>query len=370
MDNFNISKWIINAIKAPLQLLFNWKTYDILILEMGIDSPDSPKNMSYLLKIAQPDIGIFLNVNSVHSFNFDHLVDSKLTGPKRQSQIIQLIGQEKAKLINSLPSTGTAIINQDDPTVVATTQICLAKKLTLSHNSASDLKITKTISGPQGFNFEFKFQNSTYSIKLPRFVLPEIYNVSLASAFLVGITLELAPKTIINNIQKHFHLPPGRSSLLHGINDSLIIDSSYNSSPTPTQEMLHLLAKFPSPKIAIIGDMRELGDQSPIEHQTLFKQALQSADLIIGIGPETQKYFKPSKEVQTFQHWWQAKDFLLDYLSNNPHSSILFKGSQNTIYLEELIKTILSNPSDQQLLCRQTPYWLHQKQSFYDSKHQ
>ena len=81
------------AILTPFKLLTNWKIYDIYLLEMGIDSAKSPKNMPYLLSIVKPDIGIFLNVTSVHLENFSSL---------------DKIAEEKAKLVNTAK---IAIIN-------------------------------------------------------------------------------------------------------------------------------------------------------------------------------------------------------------------------------------------------------------------
>ncbi len=362
MDNFSLSNWIKIALLSPIQLLINWKTYDIFVVEMGIDAPTEPKNMSYLLKIVQPSIGVFLNVNSVHSQNFDHLIDIKITGQNRQDAITKQIALEKSRLINSLNSQNIAIINLDDPYVVSTTQTTLAKKLTFGHDPSASLKIVSTHTGPQGFKAIFRYQNTSYNLVFPDYAFPEIYSSSFAAAFLVGISQNLDPKQILNDIKKNFHNPPSRASIFPGINDSTIIDSSYNSSPAPTAQMLKLLSTFPSKRIAVLGDMRELGQQSQIEHKRLFKIASQSADIVIGIGPETQKYFL--KNPHNFQFWWQAEKFLKNYLKDNPKSTLLVKGSQNTIFLEELIKSILSNPSDQQLLCRQSPYWLTLKQKF------
>jgi len=126
--------------------------------------------------------------------------------------------------------------------------------------------------------------------------------------------------------------------------------------------MLNLLNNFPSPKIAILGDMRELGLQSPQAHQELGKLALKVADTIITIGPETKKYFPKSPKVKSFTYYWQA----INYLKKNPpqKASILIKGSQNTIFTEEITKYLLENKSDTKKLCRQSEYWQKLKDNF------
>jgi UDP-N-acetylmuramyl pentapeptide synthase len=106
--------------------------------------------------------------------------------------------------------------------------------------------------------------------------------------------------------------------------------------------------------------MRELGNSSKEEHQKIYDLATKSADLIISVGPETTKYFDDKSK--KFTYWWQAAKFLKDQIKGE--ETILVKGSQNTIFLEELVKSILKNPSDSKKLCRQSPYWLKVKAKF------
>ena len=315
--DFSLLSWLKIAILTPFKLLTNWKIYDIYLLEMGIDSAKSPKNMPYLLSIVKPDIGIFLNVTSVHLENFSSL---------------DKIAEEKAKLVNTAK---IAIINKSDP---------LVKKYTKNKN-------TLTI--------------KPLKIDIPNFFLPDIYNISLGAALAVAKTINLETSIAINNLKNNFQLPPGRSSILKGLNNSTLIDSSYNSSPLATAEMLNFLSSYPSPKIALLGDMRELGAASELAHQNLYKTALKSADQIISVGPETSRYFGP--KAKKFLYWWQAADYLKNNLPEN--STILIKGSQNTIFLEELVKELIPTNKlkyylTNQLICRQSPYWLKTKTIF------
>lgn len=303
--------WIKYCLLAPIKLLTNWKKYDIYLCEMGIDGPNSPKNMSYLLTIVKPKIGIFLNVNLVHGEFFKD---------------INAIGLEKSKLISSLPSAGFALININDPIVVKTSQNTLAKKLFLK---------------PIHIDFD-------------NYAPPQSFDISISSAINLAQIFDISKDEAIKNIKQNLNLPPSRSSLLKGINNSTIIDSSYNSSPLAAQEMLQILSKYPSPKITVLGDMRELGLQSKSAHQNLYRQALKSADNIISVGIETQQYF--GDKAIKFLNWQSASSYLKKKLPKN--ATILVKGSQNTIFLEELVKSILQNPSDASNLCRQSPYWL------------
>jgi len=311
VNGYSPIDWLKYCLLAPISLLTNWQKYDIYLCEMGIDSPNSPKNMSYLLSIVKPQIGIFLNVNLVHSEFFKD---------------INHIGLEKSKLITSLPSTGYALINNRDPIVAQTTQNTLAKKIFLK---------------PIHIDFD-------------NFAPPANFDISTSSAINLAQLFNINQQLAIDNIKNNLVLPPSRSSLFLGINNSTIIDSSYNSSPLACSKMLAVLARFPSPRIAILGDMRELGNHSKSAHQEIYRQALKSANTIISVGMETQQYF--GDKAIKFSNYSEASNYLKQNLPQN--ASILIKGSQNTIFLEELVKSILLNPTDSSKLCRQSSYWL------------
>jgi UDP-N-acetylmuramoyl-tripeptide--D-alanyl-D-alanine ligase len=310
--DYSFLDWLRLAILAPIQLFLYWPKFNLYLVEMGVDAATPPKNMDFLLSVIEPDIGIFLNVSPVHLQGFSSLSE---------------IAAEKAKLINT---SKIAIINPVDPLVV---------KYSKNPNTISLKPI---------------------DIKLKRYLLPDIYQTSFGAAVALAQALGVDQKTAVSNIRRYFYLPPSRASVLKGINNSTIIDSSYNSSPLACQEMLKFLSTFKSPKIAVLGDMREIGPNSSKYHQEIYQTASKIADVLISVGPETQKAFGP-KAVK-FLYWWQAADYLKLHLPSD--STILVKGSQNTIYLEELVKSLLLNSKDARLLCRQSPYWLKVKYSF------
>ncbi len=308
---YSPTDWLKYVLLAPIKLITNWQKFDIYLCEMGIDKPG---DMAYLLTILKPKIGIFLNVNLVHGQNFSGIKD---------------IALEKAKLINTLPSTGFALINVNDPLVSQTTQISLAKKIALK---------------PIHLDFN-------------DYAPPSSFDISIFAAINLANIFQINQSEAIKSLQKYLILPPSRCSILPGINNSTIIDSSYNSSPLACEEMLQVLAKYKSPRIAVLGDMRELGASSESAHQNIYRVALKSADTIISVGPETTRYFGP-KAIK-FTYWWQANKYIKEH--HLPHSTILIKGSQNTIYLEEIVKNLSTST---QSICRQSPYWLKLKQNF------
>jgi len=315
IKNYSFFSWAKILLLSPLKILTNWNTFDVLILEMGVDSPIWPHNMDYLLSIVKPNIGIFLNISPVHLTNF---------------KTLDQIAQEKAKLVNQAK---TAIINNQDK---------LVKKYTQNKNTIN-LVPTK--------------------IKFDQFYLPDIYQISFGAALSLARIFNISYNDAVKNLQTNFSLPPSRSSILDGIKNTTIIDSSYNSSPIACLELLKFLDTFKTKKIAVLGDMRELGSLAESEHQKIYQQAIKTADLLISIGPETKRYF--GNNSIKFDYWWQAAEFLKEQLIGD--ETILVKGSQTNIYLEELVKSILQNSSDSSKLCRQSSWWLKIKNKFKTS---
>jgi UDP-N-acetylmuramoyl-tripeptide--D-alanyl-D-alanine ligase len=337
VSSFTPIDWLKYCLLAIYKLIANWQSCDVYLVEMGIDGPDEPKNMSYLLKIVRPDIGIFLNVNLTHSEAFDKTISRDIKEDQRATKIISAIGAEKAKMVNSISSSGYALLNTKDPTVLKTTLTISAHKIILE---------------PIHLDFEHYAPPSDFDLSI---------SAAINLAKLLGISISDAKKSIVKNLT----LPPSRSSLLAGTNNSIIIDSSYNSSPLATTQMLDILKKHRSPRVAILGDMRELGHESATAHQKLYQSALKSADTIISVGPETSKYFGPKSK--KFTYWWQVAEYLVSHPQLTSGATILVKGSQNTIYLEELVKELLENKSEASLLCRQSSYWLDLKAKFRKS---
>ena len=156
VTGYSYFNWLKIALLVPIKLLTNWKTYQVYIVEMGIDASFSPKNMEYLLKIIKPQIAVFLNVTPVHLTNFNNL---------------DQIAKEKAKI---LKNAKYAILNLSDP---------LVKKHSQTRAEIIPIKSTK--------------------IPLKNYLLPQIYQMSFGAAIAIAKTLGIKKSMVIKNIQKH-----------------------------------------------------------------------------------------------------------------------------------------------------------------------
>lgn len=360
--NYSLLDWIGLMIMAPIKLLINWQQFDVYLVEMGIDSPHPPKNMAYLLTILLPDVGIFLNANLAHAANFDSLVDEKLSATKRQAQITRLIALEKGRIISDLPRDKIGIINTDDVNAAEIGEQSKATLFTFGSKGSPNLKLTGVDYGESSTKFLFKFKGKTHQLNLHGLVLPAHFGYSFAAAIACGLTQEINVQTAIKHIEQSFQLSPGRSSIIEGINGSTIIDSSYNASAEPTIDMLELLKRFPGKrKLALLGDLRELGESSMAEHIQVAKKAAGVCNQVNLVGPMMKEYALPvlkSAKIQVTSHdkAVQAADVLKDQLK--PGDVLLVKASQNTLLLEIAVEKLMAHPEKaDKLLCRRGKYW-------------
>jgi UDP-N-acetylmuramoyl-tripeptide--D-alanyl-D-alanine ligase len=159
---------------------------------------------------------------------------------------------------------------------------------------------------------------------------------------------------------------PGRMQILNGINDSIIIDDTYNSSPIAVKEALNTLYEYKgTQKIAILGMMNELGDTSQVSHE--WAGALcdpKKLDLLITLGKDANNYLAPVAakkgcNVIKVNSPYEAGEILKKEIIHG--SVILAKGSQNGVFAEEAIKPILASNADQSKLVRQSKFWLSKK---------
>lgn len=357
--NYQVLDWIRIMILSPFKI-FYLSGIKILIVEMGVDSQYPPKNMDYLLSIVCPDISVILNVYPVHSEQFES---------------IEQIAEEKMKIITKAkPEIG--IYNADNQLIMKQLANYKATKLfSFGKNKENNIYYGGYVVDLNKSCFELiipHISSNNINIDLKGYFLPKKYLEIIGAGFLVGISLGLKIEEIKVNLEKNFSLPKGRSSIFKGINDSIIIDSSYNSSRAALLTFIetgsYLAKKEKRPFIILMGDMRELGKEAENEHKIIAKAINKNVDYFYCIGELTKKYVLPevSKIIKNSQ-WFENSVELGKFLQTSLpyHSIVLVKGSQNTIFLEEAIKYILKNKEDEKKLCRQNDFWLTQKNKFF-----
>lgn len=360
MHSYSVFDWIRVLIIAPVNLFTNFKKYDFYVVEMGIDGPNPPKNMEYLLSIVKPGVGVLTNINIEHSVYFDPLVESE-NDLDRKKRILDITSKQEGLLLKSIDQSGRCVVNLDDSSIKALLPL-KSKTITLSAKEKNaDFYITSINIGVDIFEVKFVFLNNSYQLKLGR-PLPKYYAYSfilaISTCFACGISIDES----INVLEKNFTLPPGRFSVFKGIKNSTIFDSSYNSSLEPATGALETVSEIAGNRrrVAILGDMRELGSLSRIQHELLAKTVLKKVDLAILIGSMMNEFVAPilrteNFKFQTFLTFKDAKKTILETIQKD--DLILIKGSQNTLFLERAVEMLLADKSDTKFLCRRERHW-------------
>lgn len=193
----------------------------------------------------------------------------------------------------------------------------------------------------------------------------------VAAGLAVGAKLGMLPDMLSRGAAKVRPLA-GRMNLLRGLDNSLIIDDTYNSSPAAAIAALQTLYRFEAPqRIAILGDMNELGAISADEHRKLGEFCDPSLlAWVITVGDEAETHLAPAArargcQVKSFKSAIDAGAFAHKVLEEG--TVVLAKGSQGGIYLEEAVKILLHETHEDKELVRQSPQWITTKQRFFDT---
>lgn len=371
LKNYSLINWIIILAIIPFAYLIGkFKfSYELLIAEMAIDSPKAPKNMAYLLEIIKPDIGVFLEVSAVHSQQFAEELDLGI----ESEAVIRAIAQEKGRIVTELNKKSTAIINIDSPYIAELTPNIEAKMITFGSSKNADYRLIDYRVTPESTEYVFVFKEKKYTIRLKGYLLSKEYGYTILAVVATAIELGLNIVDVVTKIENRFEIPPGRMSLVPGKNGSIILDSSYNSSPVALRSVLNTLKNFQTKgnKILILGDMRELGPLTEAEHKNLADLVTEVADQVILVGPLTTQYLLPELKkrkvpVSSSLISKGVGDRLLTSGDLKRNDIVLVKGSQNTIFLEQTVLELMENQDQAyKLLCRQSPYWEKLRTDFF-----
>jgi len=362
LKNYSFFSWLKVVLLAPLRVLFDYEKYHFFVCEMGIDSPFEPKNMSYLLKIVQPDVAVLTNIAYEHSEYFEKTV-SETDDEKRREEILNLTAKEELLLLKNLPKKATAIINIDDLKINESLNNIKANIITVSERKEkADFFIKENIIKADCFSVIINAYGKDYTLRLNS-PLPAHFAKTICLAIATCFSLGIDIKEAIEKIEKNFKLPSGRLSIFNGVKDSLIIDSSYNNATLqPFLDVLDLASTISQRrrKLAILGDFRELGSISEYVHKKAAEKIMETVNFAIIIGPLMQKYVAPILEKKGFPYksfltFLDARYFILTNIKKK--DLIIVKGSQNTLFLERVVEMLLKNPKDKEKLCRRGEYW-------------
>ncbi|MDP2665802.1 MAG: Mur ligase family protein [bacterium] len=343
----------VSIVKYSLALLLLPNHYpNMLVLEVGADKPG---DLARILRIATPNVVVVTRLPDVpvhvEAYASPEAVREEEFSPalalKRGAPLI--ISADDSYALDRAVRVSTNIISYgvaDNATVLV-----------------SDVGFYEEEGKVAGMQAKVKTSSEEKNLVVRGSVgttqiLPAVAALAVASAFDI-------PQSEALKALGTYEPPAGRGRLLAGKNGSIIIDDSYNSSPVAVEEALMTLKSFPLPagrqetprRIAVLGDMLELGRYSVMEHERVGALARASADMIVTVGIRARAFASIGK-VTLFDSARAAAEALPALVREG--DVILVKGSQS-IRTERIVEALLANPSDASLLVRQEREWKRKK---------
>lgn len=319
-----------NEIGIPLTLLGLNKSHKLLVAEMGMRGLGEIKTLTNFIP---PDFAVITNIGEAHI---------GLLGSKDN------IFKAKSELLQSLDKDGKAIINRDDPYFFKMLEIVKDKKVyTFGIENRSDIMARNIrMVSDKGIRFTLEVQNDkSREIYFPLLGRYNIYNAlaAVAVAFaLGGIELDLIERGLSSFKPLDLHM-----QLSNFYNDIKILNDSYNASPISVKSALETLAEVAqnNRKIAILGDMLELGERTDFYHREIGKEVAKlSIDILITVGQGGKIIAQSSKEEgmaeeRVFSFEKNEKINLAKKLLNliKPGNFVLLKGSRE-MKMEDILE--------------------------------
>lgn len=309
----------------PLTLFELNESHERAVLEMGMYAPGE---ISTLCKIAEPVVGVVTLVAPIHL---------------ERLGTIENIAAAKAELVEALPAHGWAILNGDDRRVRAMRDQTRAQVMTFGLDSANDVWADQIESqGLEGMAFVLHHRETHLHVRVPLLGQHSVHTALAAAA--VGLVQGLSWEEILNGLQDVS--AQLRLIAVPGENGMTLLDDTYNASPPSTLSALNLLAELNGRKIAVLGDMRELGEYEQEGHSLVGIRASEIANVIVAVGALGKLIGDAARleghaEVHYAQDNAQAVTLLREL--SKPGDVVLIKGSRGA-QMEEIVQTLALDP--------------------------
>jgi UDP-N-acetylmuramoyl-tripeptide--D-alanyl-D-alanine ligase len=313
-----------NEIGVPLTFLRIEPTHEVAVIELGFYVPGE---IADLCRLVRPRIGIITEIPAI---------------PVHYSRTpnVEAIAAGKAELIESLPDDGVALLNADSPRVRALAPRTRAHVVLFGESEDATLRaVDVNADGLAGLRFTATYEGKRVPVQLPipgRQLVPAAL-AALGAAHALGVPLEEAAVSLGT-----FEQPAHRMEIRRGAGVT-VIDDSYNSSPIAVQAALAVLRDVKGRRIAVLGDMLELGSFSAGAHEALGRDAARSTDVLIGIGELARTAVDAARASGLAEAHWASdlgEALVLLRGKQQPGDTILVKGS-HSLALDRLADTLV-----------------------------
>lgn len=327
-----------------------------LVLEVGADRPGDIASIAKWLKA---DVAIFTRFGDVpvHVEFFKTPED---------------LFAEKSHLMDMLKPDGTLVLNFDDERIMSLKAKAKTKVVTFGFGEGAMIRASNDIisysqagmyGAPSGIVFRVDYGGSSIPVQLDGgFGKNHVYSatVAMAVAHDRGANMLTAAEAL-----KNYELAPGRMRIIEGIKEATIIDDTYNASPLATETAIMTLGeiKTDGKRIAVLGDMLDLGRYTQEAHKKVGEYAAKNAAVLVTVGMRARYIAEGAldagmseKNIYQFEESRKAGKFVEGIMEKG--DIVLVKGSQG-MRMERAVEEIMLHPEDKQkLLVRQDAEWL------------
>lgn len=341
-------------VKVLFLSFFSWfffKDYpEVLVLEYGADKPGDIRK---LVKKFTPHTAVVTAIGEL-PVHIEFFSGS------------EAVAREKSRLVEKLEPTDYAILNSDDDVVLDMKEKTKARTITYGFGEGAEVRASnfeyKVEGGrPAGVIFKLHYGANSFVPVHINGSLGQSQAYAAAAAAAVGISFGMN-LVEISEALSFYNGPKGRLKILAGIKNSSIIDDTYNSSPASTRMALSVLRELPAQRrIAILGDMLELGKYTVQAHQAMGDLAGRFVDVLVCVGARA-KFIAdsagnqmPKDNIFVFENSDEAKKKVQELIQEG--DLILVKGSQG-VRMERIAEEIMAEPEKKkELLVRQSKKW-------------
>jgi len=310
-----------NEIGLPLTLTRLTREHAYVVLEMGMYALGE---IALLCDIAAPNIGVVTNVGPVHL---------------ERLGTIERIAEAKSELVRALPEDGLAVLNGDDPRVRSMAELAPCATVTYGLGENNDYRAVNIVmAGLDGVRFCVLGPDGRAEIQTKALGKHQVMNVLAATA--VGRAEGLTWETIAAAVRA---AGPGlRLILRQGSRGVQILDDAYNASPAATISALEVLNTARGRRVAVLGDMLELGALEEEGHRQVGRYAAEVVDLLVTVGDRARWVAREARSAGLARVWevassTEAADLLAGQLQAG--DTVLVKGSR-AMAMEKIVAAL------------------------------
>ncbi len=318
-----------NDIGVPLSIFQIDDSHDIAVLELGINHPGE---MEELVRISMPNVGVITNIQPAH-----------LEGLKSEESVFR----EKTILWDMLPEGGTIIANADDPRLYEHAVNSDKRVITFGTSDYAHVRVRDISVNLDGTRFAVLYNGQTFNALLPCYGSHHVLNASAAIAS--GICFGISPDDALNQLTE-WKPVSHRMQKIDLVDGTVIFDDCYNANPVSMRRAIetlsHLATKYNRFFIAVVGDMKELGEKSEQFHKEIGEELANANPFAVAslgklgvvILEEVRKRHSGIPLLAA-----EEPDEVVEWLQRNWRSGaiVLFKASR-AIALENVIEPIVS----------------------------